>query len=55
MVVVLCLRLPLLLGFCCRGGTSEIEGWLCELERRHWRGAMRSTCETERGRVGVLM
>ena len=29
MVVLLCLRLPLLLGFCCRGGTSEIEGWLC--------------------------
>ena len=28
MVVVLCLRLPLLLGFCCRGGTSEIEGGL---------------------------
>ena len=28
---------------------------VCELERRHWRRAMRSTCETERGRVGVLM
>ena len=55
MVVVLCLRLPLLLGFCCRGGTSEIKAAKCGLERSHWRRAMRSTCETERGRVGVLM